>query len=153
MNYAIHVQNVHGEECGSGIDYRLLQPGQCVEFSYSPPKCGTSVKLSKSGDFSQGHFQFEHDIEYPGIWPGMYVDFSDVDGSCAGRAGSAFPDANIIAKAKGVGAETCPILKCFAGQVCEVAYQFPKDDNKTRVSMKRSDSSYYLRIIVLWSPA
>ncbi|PVH85644.1 hypothetical protein DL98DRAFT_583238 [Cadophora sp. DSE1049] len=97
---------------------------------------GASLKFHKGDGLLRGILQFEYAKEYDGDKvPGIYWDFSHVDGDrpgVPGRSPFADVDVMVIPLGTGQGYGTCDDVYCSAGEICEGSYQYDKDDKKTK---------------------
>jgi hypothetical protein len=148
MNYGLWVSSVPPQHCPDDEHTGSPQtnyhnPCQCISYDFGPQGCGTSVKVSKTDDFRQGILQFEYDNK---VNLETYFDLSDVDGKAAGIPGNPFIDAYIMLRPHGRNSQTCSIaqLQCPPGLICHDAYQFARDDVKTKVSCMKIKNVYLM---------
>lgn len=145
INYGLWVMSVPPQDCddkqAGPPQPNYHNPCECKSYAFPPQGCGTSVKVSKTDDFRHGILQFEYCNK---VNEESFFDLSDVDGTAAGVPGNPFIDAHIMLRPHGRNSQTCTVaqLQCPPGVVCHDAYQYDKDDAKTRVSCVQTKMSH-----------
>ncbi|KAH7363862.1 hypothetical protein BKA65DRAFT_545777 [Rhexocercosporidium sp. MPI-PUGE-AT-0058] len=100
---------------------------------------GAAIKFHRGDGLTSGILQFEYTKERDGTMrvPGIYWNFSHVDGARSGVPGpSPFDNSGVMAIPVGTGrgVGSCTDIHCEAGEVCSGSFLFDLDNTKVKVS-------------------